>query len=379
MQKNHAPEINLPQITALAQLFFTAASGKEPTAAVREAAIQQWQQVTVSPWLDKQAAHTHLYGELFFTELQSLQQSNDLIGKWKAEFSNSMTPNNADVARAFVSHCFELLLHKPRTYHDFYCMHYTLSDGHIMDFPIIHPVAVDFWTLYYTRDGLGEITLNNQPTIALKHGSVALIPPGCECEVRREHGSDHWQFDVLSFRSHPEWFELLDWAFSLATPIAMDINNTDAIGRLSSQLGELQSTPYQRGDISERLCHNIIENLLIRLRRFSELEGRLPPADLRVRKAIQYVLPRYCETLSLDDVAFHAGISASRLNSLFRQQYGTSLIKWRDRMRLQKAQELLNHTQLAIAEVANRVGYEDPLYFSRRFKKQFGFPPSQQR
>ena len=366
-------------IDALAAIFYTALCGVKPSTEMRNAAVQHWQQQTVSPWQDTESAPTYQYGELFFTELQSLQQTHDLKSKWSCDFNSDGQAKNTTIANAFVSACFNLLIHTPRTYHDFSCLQYLLSEGHFLDFPIVHPVAVDFWTMYSTRDGRGEISVAGQEPIELGYGSVALIPPGCQCEVRRAAQSEQWQTDVLSFRSQPEWFELLDWAFSLESPMVVHIEIEEALVRLKTQFNELQSIAYQRGDINERLCHNIIENLLIRLRRVSEMENRLPPADLRVRKAIEYVLPRYCENVSLEEVASHAGLSASRLNSLFRQQYGTSLIKWRDRMRLQKAQELLNHTTLAISDISNRVGYDDALYFSRRYKKQFGFPPSQQR
>ena len=95
MAKQPTTQIHLPSISALAQLFFTAASGKEPDSDVREAAIQQWQQVTVSPWLDTDAPHTHLYGELFFTELQVLQQSNDLIDSFRASREHLFLEGNA--------------------------------------------------------------------------------------------------------------------------------------------------------------------------------------------------------------------------------------------------------------------------------------------
>lgn len=365
-------------ITALAQLFYIAANGGQPGAAVRDAALAHWRETTRSPWRDTRQPQTAAYGEDFFHELEIINKNNDLNNNWRGRFNADGVPESAASARNFVSECFALLLHKPRTYHDFFCMKHHLSDGHIMDFPIVHPIAMDFWTLYASRGGTGLIRFTNDESMTLQPGSIALIPPGCECVVTR--GEQHWDHDWLSFRSQPQWFELLDWAFSLQRPMVVDIDYPQALQRLHAQMDELQSIPYQRGDINEQLCHNIIENLLIRLKRFNE-SGRTPNTpgpqpDPRVRKAVNFLLPRYCDDLNLDDIAAEVGLSPSRLNALFRQFYGTSLIKWRDRMRLQKARELLQHSSLSIGQIAERTGFQDPLYFSRRFRKEFKQAPS---
>ncbi len=367
-----------PDITALARLFYIAASGGEPSDQVRENALAHWRETTRSPWRDTRQPQTAAYGEDFFHELELINKNNGLTVKWQRHFSIDGEPDSQQSALAFASECFALLLHKPRTYHDFFCMKYHLSDGHVMDFPIVHPIAMDFWTLYVSRAGSGLIRLGDADSISLHAGDIVLIPPGCECVVTR--GGSHWDYDWLSFRSQPKWFELLDWAFSLERPMRVTIDYEPALERLHTQMDELQSIPYQRGDINERLCNNIIENLLIRLKRLSE-SGlsktlQVPPPDARVRKAVNYLLPRYRDDLTLEDIAAEVGLSPSRLNALFRQCYGTSLIKWRDRMRLQKARELLQHSTLSVGQIAEQVGYQDALYFSRRFRKEFGQSPS---
>ncbi len=373
---DNSTALNGPE--ALAQLVFTAICGAEADDETKQRAQEYWATIVISPWRDNQEAHTIERGQKFYAQLAELRESGSLFSQWRAHFNDQFQPRNESVAKEFLSHCFQAILHKPKIYYNFICQQQSLNDNHVMDFPIIHPITVEFWTLYSTISGVGEIDVEGVKT-DLPKGIIALVPPGCECTVARHQQHKIWQFDWLTFRSRPEWFELMDWAFSLDQPMILSLDNSEELSQLSTHLAELQSTTYQRADINERLCHNLIENILIRLRRFNELNNRPAPSDQRLGEVVNYVLARYCNQLSLEDIARHVNLSASRLNALFSQHYGTSLIKWRDRMRMQKAQELLSHTNMAINLIANRVGYDDPLYFSRRYRKQFGLSPSESR
>ena len=99
--------------------------------------------------------------------------------------------------------------------------------------------------------------------------------------------------------------------------------------------------------------------------------------DRRIQAAVTYILGNFQQDLGVEELAQVAHLSPSRLSALFRQHYGISLIKWRDHIRMQKAKELIRLTALPIAEIATKVGYADPLYFSRRFRSHTGVAPSE--
>ena len=60
-------------------------------------------------------------------------------------------------------------------------------------------------------------------------------------------------------------------------------------------------------------------------------------------------------------------------------RYGVLPKLYIDKLRLNKAAELLVETNLNIAEIAEMMGYQDPFHFSRRFKAVIGFSPQQYR
>jgi two-component system, response regulator YesN len=82
---------------------------------------------------------------------------------------------------------------------------------------------------------------------------------------------------------------------------------------------------------------------------------------------------------SMDDVAARLFISPNYLRSLFKQQLGESFVEYLTRIRMEKAQKLLDDATLKIHNIAEKVGYLDQHYFSMCFKKYFGLTPTDYR
>lgn len=101
------------------------------------------------------------------------------------------------------------------------------------------------------------------------------------------------------------------------------------------------------------------------------------PRNPLVEAAKLYMQEHYGDcSLSLKRVADAVGTHPNYLTQIFRKQEGLSCMQYLAKLRMEKAKELLNHTNLKISEIAERVGYENPLYFSSYFKKWVGISPS---
>jgi len=84
--------------------------------------------------------------------------------------------------------------------------------------------------------------------------------------------------------------------------------------------------------------------------------------------------------LQLDSLPQLAGVSEGYLRRLFKKQHATAPASYVIRQRIALAKQLLlSGEELSISQVAALVGYSDPLYFSRLFKKQLGLSPVQYR
>ncbi|MDA3959842.1 MAG: AraC family transcriptional regulator [Planctomycetota bacterium] len=79
---------------------------------------------------------------------------------------------------------------------------------------------------------------------------------------------------------------------------------------------------------------------------------------------------------SLEEVADLAALSVSQFSLRFRRRFGLSPMRYLGEQRMAAAQRLLEQTGLTVQQVAWRVGFPDPLYFSRQFRRHAGLSPS---
>ncbi|MCZ8514195.1 helix-turn-helix domain-containing protein [Paenibacillus filicis] len=89
-----------------------------------------------------------------------------------------------------------------------------------------------------------------------------------------------------------------------------------------------------------------------------------------------YVRNHYADKLTLDDMARHFGFHPHYIIKMFNQRIGMSPIQYLQEVRLQKAMEMLEQTQLTVSEISERLGWTTS-YFSRLFHERKGMPPTQ--
>ena len=95
-----------------------------------------------------------------------------------------------------------------------------------------------------------------------------------------------------------------------------------------------------------------------------------------LNRAMYYVRGNYDKQLQLSDVADFCRISTGYLSRLFSEHLGLSFVDYLTSVRLKVAEELLLENRHTIKEIAYCVGYHDPNYFSRIFRKQKGITPT---
>lgn len=93
--------------------------------------------------------------------------------------------------------------------------------------------------------------------------------------------------------------------------------------------------------------------------------------DMYVDYAVELMKSNYCN-LKIADLSRYIGINRSYLTSIFKEKMGISPQQYLLEYRMAQGSEFLRTTDLPIWEVAKKVGYEDPLTFSKMFKKRYG-------
>lgn len=99
----------------------------------------------------------------------------------------------------------------------------------------------------------------------------------------------------------------------------------------------------------------------------------------RQEQICQYFAAHYQEDIHIDHMAETLHLSTSHLSRLLKQLTGTTFTEYLTKYRIQKAAEMLTETRMTTGEIAYAVGYNDPGYFTKVFKKAMGMPPSMYR
>jgi AraC family transcriptional regulator of arabinose operon len=94
------------------------------------------------------------------------------------------------------------------------------------------------------------------------------------------------------------------------------------------------------------------------------------------QSVIQLMHSKYSENLPISYYANKCNLSLYRFIHKFKQHTGMSPLEYITNIRINTAKDLLSSSSLSISEVSSIVGYENPLYFSRIFKKVLGSSPS---
>jgi len=99
----------------------------------------------------------------------------------------------------------------------------------------------------------------------------------------------------------------------------------------------------------------------------------------KVTESITYMKQHLDQHTTAASLAALANLSESHYRSLFKRQIGYAPMDYFVRLRMHKACQFLDTTNLNVKEIAAKVGYEDPLYFSRVFKAVVEVTPTQYR
>lgn len=139
---------------------------------------------------------------------------------------------------------------------------------------------------------------------------------------------------------------------------------------------ELQLCRYGYEDYIASLFNDI---LLLVDRQQHEQKKATGNVQEQIERAAAYFNENYNTKISIDDYAESLHISTNWFIHNFKQYAGMSPAQYILSLRMVNAQSLLERTTYNIKEISGIVGYENPLYFSRVFKKEIGKSPAQYR
>lgn len=201
---------------------------------------------------------------------------------------------------------------------------------------------------------------------AVKAGDLLIVPP----ETPHSYGADESQpWSIFWFHAQGSLLSayLRELDASRDRPVK-HIGDAPQALALFEELLEVVEHGYTKLQMlcaAQTLAH--LMAVMIREHRSSPHEQ--PSVHQKIAQTIAYMKQHLNHSLQVDTLATIANLARSRYIELFKQQSGYAPIDYFIRQRMHRACQLLDTTDMSVKAIATALGYEDPLYFSRLFRR----------
>ncbi len=224
-------------------------------------------------------------------------------------------------------------------------------------------INMDFLTVGFVHSGSVFLRVGPRCFVA-EPGEIYLLPPHCDYEYLTKIPSERSALLIAGAG--------LDGILSksgLLEQLVFPLENPDHFYRYFQEIGRSLSNAHTRsgGCRVSSLCYELLQDL------------SMPVQERRCPENLERVLLKMEsdpeQNLPISLLSEMAGVSPAGLTRLFREHLQTSPHRYLVSCRMKRAEELLSKHMFSIKEIAQRVGYENPLNFSTEFRKYFGASP----
>lgn len=230
------------------------------------------------------------------------------------------------------------------------------------------------YQLLYIIEGEGIFHSRTVPEAHLREGDFFLLFPG-EWHSYHPTGPNGWKKYWIGFKGENMDDRVRANFLSPTKPIYHVGYSADIV----SLYKRAYDAALEEAAYSQQMMAGIVNHLIgmmYSLERNIELKSRnqahvdvINKARLRIRESLE-------SSLTIQQVAEELGVSYSNFRKLFKEHTGLSPAIYQQDLKLQHAKELLSTTDMSVKEIAYRLNFDSPDYFSAKFKAKTGRKPS---
>lgn len=226
-----------------------------------------------------------------------------------------------------------------------------------------------FAILQYTVDGLGMLEWEGR-RFELGEGVLMTVTVPHAHRYYLPTWSSHWTFLYLCLYGS-EVLRLARWFLSQNGPVLRCEPRSSLVRRLRSLYGDIRASDEVDAFQMSTSAYGMICSLC------GELGHRSKANCPRIREVVEWMREHLDENIGIETLAQRAGYSKYHFTRLYTRYAGIPPREHLERMRIQEAVGLLRNHRCRIREAAEAVGYPDPNYFSKVFRRVTGHSPTE--
>lgn len=229
----------------------------------------------------------------------------------------------------------------------------------------------DTFIFQYTLSGCGEIKIAGK-IYSLPEGHAFMVAVPEDCQYYLPETSSDWKFVFITLHGI-EAKKCWDYVNSYYGYVfKIPLKRTIIQQLIATYMGVIDG---QFTDMY-RVSHKAFEFLTYCYRHFeTKFESTVITHPADIEKALTYIKENFAHPLNIDDISEYSGLSKSYLTKKFKRTTGSTPVNYLNEYRIEKGIYLLQHTQKTIKEISAEVGFNDPNYFCKVFRKKTGISP----
>ena len=233
----------------------------------------------------------------------------------------------------------------------------------------VGPGIRDHYLIHYVISGKGTYEVNNE-THFLSAEDAFLVYPNTEI-IYRADAKTPWEYAWVGFTGSDAATILQATDFSRKHPCIHAVPNGEEVKRQLLHIYDARGNGFEH---AVEMTGRLYTTLALFLKSSTQKETQLTAATY-VQKSIEYISANYSYPITVEDIAAYVGLSRSHLFRSFELVLQQSPKEYLTDFRMKQACYLLEHSNLSITAIANSVGFDNGLYFSKTFHKKKGASP----
>ena len=230
-----------------------------------------------------------------------------------------------------------------------------------------------FYLIHYIISGKGFYKLRNK-TFSLSAGDAFLVYPNTEVLYYADE-TEPWEYAWVGFTGSDASMILKATDFTMEHPVIHQTASGNAIHRQLLHIYDARGNEFEHAvEMTGRLY-----TMLAMFMHDASKQTSQNTSSTYVQKGIEYISANYSYNITVEDIADYVGLSRSHLFRSFESVLGQSPKEFLTDFRMRQACYLLEHASLSITAIANSIGFDNSLYFSKTFHKIKGMSPKEYR